>query len=109
MAEKDNLQATLQLIRQDFEIEEQDRLSETALLQILADQIDWLIGHRMEWLLSLMYRLDVEEAKVNAVLHPAAKEPANWGLARLVLDRQKKRAYTKKNYQTPSVEEDMEW
>lgn len=84
-------------------------MDEAELLRLLADQIDHLMQHRMEWLLSLMYRLDVSEAKVNAALHPAAPEPANLGLARLVLERQKRRAWTKLNVPPEPLDDDMAW
>ncbi len=109
MTNDETYERTLQLIKRDFEIDEAAAISETDLLQLLADRIDWFMSHRMEWLLSLLYQLDVAEENVNAALHPAAPEPANVGLARLVLDRQKQRVHTKMTYRTPDVDEDMAW
>jgi hypothetical protein len=102
------LQAATALIRRDFEWEgESEPLTEEALFDLLANHIAWLIEHRLEWLLSLMYRLDIDEARVNAALHPAAAEPANVGLARLVLERQRQRVQTKRDYRPPKLDEDM--
>ncbi len=91
---------TKDLIVRDFELEkhEEETLTEEDLFRLLADQISYMIEYRMEYLLSLMYRLDIDERKVNDALAPFAPEPANIGLARLVLDRQKRRAYTKAHY-----------
>jgi hypothetical protein len=106
-----NLAQALELIRKDLEWDEAaefEKMSEAEVFDLLANRIAWLIEHRMEWLLSLMYRMDVNEAKVSAALHPLAPEPANVGLARLVLERQKQRAFTKQHVNSPPLaEEDL--
>ncbi|MCB0584494.1 MAG: hypothetical protein KDD06_04100, partial [Phaeodactylibacter sp.] len=53
---------------------------------------------RLEFLLSLMYRLDIDEKKVHFALSPYSEEPANIALSRLILERQKQRAFTKQHY-----------
>ena len=90
---------TSTLIIQDFELEskEEETLTEEELFRLLADQIAYMIEYRLEFLLSLMYRLDIDEQKVNDALAPFAPEVANIGLARLVLERQKQRVHSKMN------------
>jgi hypothetical protein len=93
------LRQTLELLRQDFELPaSEDTFTEEELLDLLADRIAYLIEHRLEFLLSLMYRLDVEEHRINHALSPHCAEPANVALARLVLERQKRRVETKRTY-----------
>ncbi len=108
--DKKTLKNTKKLLARDFELEaiEDDSISEDELLMLLAERMDFLIEKRTEFLFSLMYRLDVDERKVNAALSPAAPEPANIGLARLVLERQKQRAFTKQYYKQDKLE-DMDW
>ncbi len=107
--EKEDLRIAGDLIARDFELEAQEEtLSEDVLLSLLADQIAYMIEARMEFLLSLMYRLDIDEKKVNEALSPAGEEPANWALARLVLERQKQRAFTKKHYKQGNLD-GWEW
>lgn len=84
-------------------------LTEEDLFAILCDEVALMIETRMDFLLSLMYRLDVEEYKINAVLSPDYPEPANVGLAYLILERQKQRMFTKKHYKPPVIEEGWEW
>lgn len=108
---KDNfLEQTRELIIRDFEVERTDEetLSEEELLDLLADRIAWLIEYRMEFLLSLMYRMDVKEARVEQALSPGNPEPANRTLARLVLDRQKERIRTKQQYKQDDLD-GWEW
>lgn len=105
MATPEDLQGTKELILRDFELQEGDEpiATEEDLLRLLADQIAGMIEYNLEVLLSNLYRLDVQEAKVNYALSPHCPEPANVALARLVLDRQKQRAYTKKHFQQPDL------
>ncbi len=110
MPKQSSTELVAELIRRDFDLETTgETITDEELLRLLADQIDWLIERRMEWLLSLMYRMDIDEAKVQFALTPFAPEPANIGLARLVLERQKKRAETKLNYKPEDLGEEWEW
>lgn len=105
MPTPEDLEGTKQLILRDFELQEGDEpiATEEDLLRLLADQIAHMIEFNLEVLLSNMYRLDISERKVNQALSPGNPEPANMALARLVLERQKQRAYTKKHYQQPDL------
>lgn len=97
---------TKALILQDFEMEGQDPLvSEEALFNLLADRITYMIEHKLDFLLSLMYRLDVKEDKVQFALSPLAPDPPNIGLAKLVMDRQRVRMATKLHYKQPTLED----
>ncbi len=103
----EDLKTARAMIVKDFELASQDEeiMTEEELFDLLANQIAYLIEHRLEFLLSLMYRLDISEAKVNFALSPFCEEPANRALARLVLERQKKRAFTKRHYKPPKLDD----
>lgn len=102
------------LVIRDFELlaDDQESPSEEALFQMLCDRISWLIEHNMEYLLSLLYRNDVSEARIHHALSPLETDPANVALAKLVMERQKQRLETKKKFgkQDPGdVEEELRW
>jgi hypothetical protein len=59
--------------------------------------------------MSLCYTLDVPEEAVAEAFHPAAPEPANVGLARLLYARQVKRLATKLAYKTPPLDDENAW
>lgn len=102
------LQYTKELIVRDFELEnmeEKEQVSEEELHRELANRIAYMLEYQMEYLLSLMYRLDVSEQKVNAALSPGAPDPANIGLAHLVIERQKQRAFTKQHFKQENLED----
>lgn len=107
----DSLKITQDLINRDFELTEtsEELVTEEELLQMLAERIGFLIENRMEFLLSLMYRLDVDEGKVHLALSPFAEEPPAMGLARLVLARQKQRAHTKQAYKPADLGDLDDW
>ncbi|MFQ5446311.1 MAG: hypothetical protein ACE5FF_05205 [Saprospiraceae bacterium] len=107
-------QKITEIINRDFELITEDREppSEEELFQMLCDRIAWLIEHNMEYLLSLLYRNDVEESKIHFALSPFEKKPANVALAKLVMERQKQRLATKQQYgkqDSGDVEEDLRW
>jgi hypothetical protein len=90
---------TTALIVRDFELETPDKvMSEEELLTYLSDVIAYMIERKLDYLLSLLYRLDVSEKSINQALMPGNNEDAHVALARLVIDRQKKRIATKRAY-----------
>ena len=106
----DTLHQASALIREPFELESVPD-SEQELLALLADRIAEMLERRPEYLMSMLYRLDVLEEKIHPVMRPDAPEPANWGLARLVPERQKQRIETKKSLKPKPLEglKDWEW
>ncbi len=108
----DTLQQTTNLVRAPFELESAPPPADEAeLLAILAARIEEMLINRPDYLMSLLYRLDVLEKKIRPVMHPSAPEPPHIGLARLVLERQKQRAETKLNIKPDPLEglEGWEW
>ncbi len=90
---------TTALILRDFELSDPNKeMTELELLDYLASAIDYMIEHKLDFLLSLLYRLDVSERKINEALLPGKEETANIALAKLVLERQKLRVATKRAY-----------
>ncbi len=109
MQDNNSLQQLQALVAQDFEpVPAAQILTEEQLLTVLSEQIAWMLEHKLEYLMSLMYRLDVPEHKVDEALSPAAEMPAHRALAQLILDRQKQRILTKRQY-TPPVLSDEDW
>ncbi len=95
------------VILRDFEIENaaQTEPTEAELLDLLRRQIEVMLERRPEFLFSLLYRMDVKEAKANAALHPLAPDPPAVGLAKLVMERQKERNRTRELYRQKPIED----
>ena len=89
-------------------VQKKQPMTEAQLFDILCNEVADMMIYRMDYLLGLMYRLDVLERKIDAVLVPGYPEPANVALARLILERQKERMLSKKSYKPPVIEDGWE-
>ena len=81
----DILQETALALQGDWDLQLPQLLSEEAILKLLADRLVTILERGPETFFQLMYRLDISEKKLNAVLQDddvAAK------IARLIYDRQ---------------------
>ena len=76
-----------ELIIKEFELvaPDADAPSEEVLFQMLCDRISWLIEHNMEYLMSLLYRNDVLERKIQDALLPGNPDPANVGSSAVLM------------------------
>lgn len=104
------LEQAYALVKEPFELDFADTpTGEAELLAVLSDRIEEMLAKRPEYLMSLLYRLDVLERKINQVLLPGAADAPHVGLAKLVLERQKQRVQTKRNIKTDPLEDWEEW
>ena len=97
--ENENPQQPFDLILSD----EQSFLDEAALLQLLTTRIETMIRGDMDILLSSLYRLDVEEHKIQKALR-SSSVPVAEGLAQLIIDRQKEKIETRRKYSSGSAD-----
>lgn len=104
---KELIKKTTQQIIKDFAlaIEIKEQITEEELLQLIADQVAYYMEYDLEYLFSSMYRLDINEQKIKKALSLTATEPANIAVARLILERQKQRVYTKHYYKQVPIED----
>ncbi len=105
-------QQTTALIARDFGLEiGEEPLSEEQLFDLVADQVAYMLEHRMETLFSLLYRLDVSERLIREALAPEAPQAANLTIAQLIIDRQKQRIRTKQEYRQEKLDDlgDLEY
>jgi len=104
---KKETKETAKLIARDFGMEKvgQEELTEAELLRLLESQVAYYIEHQLEFLLSSLYRLDISEKLVRTALLPSSDVPANVAIAKLILDRQKKRVQTKQFYKQPKLDD----
>ncbi len=93
------LEETTALIVRDLNLETPSQLAdEAALLKYLSEVVEDMITHKLDLLMSTLYRLDVDEKKINKALQPGQPDAANVALAKLIIERQKKRIETKRAY-----------
>ncbi len=103
----------VQLIIRDLQLESTAApLDADEMLQWLADHVAYLLEYRLDFLMSLMYRLDISEAAVGKAISPINPEPANIALAQLILERQRERLFTKNYYvqgHIENIDDNLKW
>lgn len=77
--------------------ESESILDEPALLDLFTKRVEELMQDDIGLLLSSLYRLDVEEYKIQRALRSPEVAPAR-GIAKLIIDRQKEKIRTRKEY-----------
>jgi hypothetical protein len=75
------------------------------LIRTLAERIAYMLDKEPELLFSTLYRLDVLEHKISAVLNSPSEDPAH-GLARLIVERQLEKLKTRGQWRTPWTDDD---
>ncbi|MCB0686580.1 MAG: hypothetical protein KDC53_08645 [Saprospiraceae bacterium] len=78
--------------------------SEEELIDFMSQRIEALLAGDFEALMSMMYRLDVDEAKIRKALAPHNPENPARSLARLIVQRQMKRMATREKYKRDAGE-----
>lgn len=76
-------------------------LDENALLDLFTIRVEEMMRDDLKLLLSSLYRLDVEEHKIQIALR-SATIPVSQGIAQLIIDRQKEKISTRKKYSSPN-------
>ena len=80
-----------------------DELNDDDLLEMIIARVTDLWESQPEYLMSMLYRLDVEESKIIHALHPASEGPPYVRLAQLILERQQQRWATKRSIVVPPL------
>lgn len=93
----------------EIQIPPTDRtFSEEEIIDILRQQIAYLLDHKRDWLLGKLYRLDIREQDIKIALN-LPNEPPSMALARLVVARQQQRSSTKRAVEVKPLDPDGEF
>ena len=101
------IQKASELIKQDFSLEITAQITEEELTALLAEHIYLLIQKHLEFLFTILYRLDISEEEVHKALNGRTEKPANVYIAQLVMEREKQKARTRLLYS--DMEGDGSW
>jgi hypothetical protein len=93
MIDENNLPDPIEKLLPDVET----ILDERVLLTLFTSRVEEMMRDNLDLLLSSLYRLDVEENKIQNALR-SASIPAAEGIASLIIERQKERIKTRKAY-----------
>jgi len=90
-------------ISADLEIDIPVELTDEEMILHIADRVEQLIKGDPDLLMSYLYRLDVEEKKINQAMLTSIT-PIHVTFANLIWNRQKERISTKKKYKQDPIE-----
>ena len=80
-----------------------EHISEEELYQVIEKRVAFYLDSQPDILMSYLYRLDVLEKDIKAVLAPGYPMPPIQALSQLILERQKSRIATKKKYKQDQI------
>ncbi len=102
------LQETASALKDDWDLQLPDTLSEETILRLLAERIVVILERGAETFFQLMYRLDISEKKLNAVLQ---EDDVPLKIARLIYDRQlqKIKSRHENRMKTSSDDPELKW
>lgn len=92
------------VIVRDFDLALGSEPTEKEMLDMLTTRVTEMLEGDVDLLMSYLYRLDILEKDINAVLQMGALVPPNVGLAQLILDRQKARLASKAAIKVDPIE-----
>ena len=98
------------VINQSLELALPETLSLEELKKKLATHINFLINNEFEKLVFYLYRIDVSEAKIKALLHANDGENAASLIAGLIIERQLQKIESRKKFSRDSkIGDDEKW
>lgn len=100
----DFLPDVIELISKDLEVETNGSMSEDEFIVMIAERVAYLEKHDKDLLLSYLYRLDIDQNKINRVLRVSNIIPPHESLAILIYRRQVERVRTKKSIKVEPIE-----
>lgn len=94
-------------VAEEFELDSlNEDFTEEMIFEALAYRINELLdAGRLEYLLNLLYRHDVDERLIWKALDPKSPLLPNLAIAALLIERFKKKMLTRQKYKTPPVKD----
>ena len=90
----------IQSISKDLAIELPEKITCEELLEKLAAHINQLINHNFQQLIYILYRVDINEAKLKQLLKENHGEDAGKIIARLIIARQLQKVKTRNEFKS---------
>lgn len=104
MIPEEELQA---LLANSFELELPETISKEKIIEILSWRVDKLMAANPDQLFSMLYRLDISEAKIKAAMLEGGIFAKN--IAVLIYERQLEKIVARKKYPGQAAEDDLAW
>lgn len=88
------------IISRNFEVETSGELTIESLVKLLSVRIRELLDRNLEKLVSIMYRIDLNQSKVDKIFENISKDDIAYQLAVLIIERQIEKVRTRRLYKS---------
>ena len=88
----------LESLQKDWALVTKPLITEDQLIDIMATEINRMIRDQFSWLIHLLYRIDISEKKLRALLAENKNADAGRVIAHLIVERQKQKLAFKKSH-----------
>lgn len=88
------------IISRNFEVETSGELTIESLVKLLSLRIRELLDRNLEKLVSIMYRIDLNQAKVDKIFENTSKDEIAYQLSELIIERQIEKVRTRRLYKS---------
>jgi len=95
---------SFEVIYNQLSVNNDSTISDEQMLGIISDRVAWFLQNDKDLLLSYLYRLDIDESKIDMALSPADENPAHVAIGKLILTRQKQRFESKTKYKVEPIQ-----
>jgi hypothetical protein len=90
--------ALILALKKELQIDLAEKISIEEIKEKLAGYINHLINHDFQQLVMLLYRIDVNEAKLRVLLKENQKEDAGNMIAQLIIERQLQKIKSRREF-----------
>ncbi|MCC6288484.1 MAG: hypothetical protein IT249_11415 [Chitinophagaceae bacterium] len=100
----------IQSLQEPLSLQLNDNLTEEGLKRIIAERVNDLIQHDFAQLTQLLYRVDINEARLKKLLNEAEEKDAAEIIAVLIIERQVQKWESRKAFkQNNNISEEEQW
>ena len=92
------------IISRNFEVETSGELTIESLVKLLSVRIRELLDRNLEKLVSIMYRIDLNQSKVDKIFENVSKDEIAYQLSVLIIERQIEKVRTRRLYKSTGGE-----
>ncbi|MBZ0202563.1 MAG: hypothetical protein IT281_02050 [Ignavibacteria bacterium] len=97
---KNETQQVYEIISGNFELESRDILTLEDVKKVLADRIFYLLENNVEHLVQIIYRIDLNQEKVDNIFANESKEDIASLLSDAIIERQLMKVQTRMKYKS---------
>ncbi len=95
------------MLSQSFDLELPALVSREQIIAALSFRIDKMMAGNPDQLFSLLYRLDISEAKIKSAL--ATEHDVSKKIATLIYERQSEKIISRRHFKSNRPEDDLAW